>query len=403
MKRICRLALVVTGTLLVGNSVWAQEEAAKAPDLWSLSATLGSQFTDNRDGVKTNKTSNLDVFFSPRADLRWRDGERSYLDLFVIPSLKWHSDPRPKSGADGQHSTELFAAGGVDAMHMISPRVMVGGGDTIAYTDDPDITEGGTSVRRSSSYLLNSANARVNGAITETVGASLLGGAVTKRYSDSVVAKDQDEDNYNIEANLKYLMGAGYNVFGTVGWMDLNTQSSGAGARDRGAEVMSYGVGVEKIFSPDFVGKVVGGYQQAEFDDGTLDSTDTANGHGELTFRAASPTRFRVGATYGFFAPYVRPYSLQTLTAVNGAIDHDLLQNRLTLTLLGQYSQGDYDEEGPGLPGGKDNLGTVGVKGSYRLNRNWSVSAGYTYENWDSDVRESFDRNLVDVGVTAQL
>jgi len=403
MKRVGKLTMVVAGVVLVGNGVWAQEMEKKAPDTWEFSTTLGSQFSDNRDGLKSNKESNVDVYLTPRGDLRWRDGERSYLDVFVMPSVKWHSNPRAKTQGDGLNETELFGAAGVDLMHMITPRVMVGGGDTFSYTDDPDITEGGTSVRRSASYYLNSANANVNVGLTEKVGAALTGGAVTKRYTDDIVAQDQDEDNYTGEFDLKYMMGAGYNVFGLVGLTDLNAQSAGAGTRDRGSAVISYGVGVEKIFSPDFIGKVSGGYQHAEFDDETLDSTDTANGHGELTFRAASPTRFRVGATYGYFAPYVRPYSLQTLTAVNGAIDHDVLQNRLTLTLLGQYSQGDYDDEGAGLPGGKDKLGTVGLRGNYMIDRNWAVSAGYSYEKWDSDVRESFDRNLVDVGVTAKL
>jgi hypothetical protein len=91
------------------------------------------------------------------------------------------------------------------------------------------------------------------------------------------------------------------------------------------------------------------------------------------------------------------------LTAVSGSIDHDVLAERLTVTLRGQYSEGDYDSEGTDLPSGKDKLTSVGFGAKYWLNRNWSINAGYTYENWDSDLRESFDRNLVDVGVTAQL
>ena len=41
---------------------------------------------------------------------------------------------------------------------------------------------------------------------------------------------------------------------------------------------------------------------------------------------------------------------------------------------------------------------------TYFLNRNFSVNAGYTYQQrWSDDSNEEFDRNLVMVGVTARL
>jgi len=273
----------------------------------------------------------------------------------------------------------------------------------LSYNDDPEITESGATVRQSSSHWLNDVHAGVDVELSEKVGTSLMGSSIMKRYTDDVVADNQDEDIYQAEADLKYLMGSGYSVFGLIGFSDFNAESSGAGSRDRGSQVLSYGVGVERIFSPDVIGKIAGGYQTAEYDDDALESTDTMNGNAEMTFRAASATRFRVGGSYGYFAPNVRPYSIQTLTAVSGAIDHDVLSDRLTLTLRGQYSEGDYADEGVGLPGGLDKLTTLGISGRYWVQRNWALQAGYTHENWDSDLRESFDRNLVDIGVTARL
>jgi hypothetical protein len=73
------------------------------------------------------------------------------------------------------------------------------------------------------------------------------------------------------------------------------------------------------------------------------------------------------------------------------------------MTLRGQYSNGEYDEEAEDLPGGSDELLTAGLSANYRISRTWSVGAGYTYETWDSDVRESFDRNYLDASVTAQF
>jgi hypothetical protein len=84
------------------------------------------------------------------------------------------------------------------------------------------------------------------------------------------------------------------------------------------------------------------------------------------------------------------------------AVDHDVT-SRLMVTLQGQYSDGNYDEEGEALPGGSDKLATATLRGNFKLDRVWAITGGYTYENWDSEVRESFDRNLVDLGVKASF
>jgi hypothetical protein len=401
MKAFRVLAVIVAGVLLAGSVAVAQRVAASSPDPLVFSAAVKAEYTDNRDGTATNKADNFDLILTPRADLRWRDGERSYLDLFLEPMLKWHSNPRSRAAADGQHPTQMFGTGGFDGMHMVTPRLVVGANDTIMYTDDPDISQGGTAVRRSASYFLNRAMADVNVALAEKLAAYVVGAVDTKRYSDSNVGADNDEDTYSTELDAKYLMGMGWDVFAMVGWTDFNADTTTT--RDRGSSVMSYGLGVDKIFNPDFKGKIVAGYQTAEYDDPALGSTDTANGRAELTLRANSPTRFRVGASYGYFMPYVRPYSVQTLTAVDGHIDHDVVRERLTLSLSGQYSEGEYDAYDATFVGGTDRLTTVGVGAKYKLNRNWSVSGGYTYETWDSDVRDSFNRNTVNVGVKAQL
>lgn len=401
MKAVAKLVLAAgIGFLLVGGQAMAQDNAV---DPWSVSATLGSQFSDNRDGSDTNKESNVDVFLTPRADLRWRQGERTLLDVFVMPSVKWHSNPRSEESGNAQNDAELFGAAGVDFAHRIVPRLGIKAGDTLNYTDDPEVTQSGATVRQSASHWLNNTYGGLDVAITEKINGLVNGSMTTKRYTDEAVADDQDEDTYRGDTSLKYKMGLGYSLFGIIGITDFNAQSSGVGERDRGSQILAYGAGVERVFSPDVSGRIQAGYQTADFDDESVDSEDTFNGSLELLFRAASPTRFRIGAAYGYYEPNVRPYSIQTLKAVSGAVEHDILPDRLVLTLNGQYSEGEYDRVSDDLPGGTDKLGTIGISGRYIINRNWSVRTGYTFEKWDSDVRESFDRNLVDVGVTARL
>lgn len=395
MKKI--IGLLVVGVLGAGYLAMAQQDVAKP---WGASVTAGAQYTDNRDGADQNKENNVDFFIEPRGDVYWRDGERTVLDFFLAPMAKFHSNPREEADGNPQNDAEMFGSVGIDLMHQVAPRLGIKVGDTLIYNDDPAIDAGGVNVRESASHVLNTAYGEVTGELTPKVGAGVGVNSVIKRYSEESVANEQDESILGTEAKVGYLMGSGYKVFGVAGYSVFDNESID---RERGSQVSAAGVGIEKIFNPDVRGTVIGGYQSASYADDTLDDVDTANGKLELVFRAQSATRFRVGATYGFFAPYVEPYSLQTLASVQGSVEHDVLPERLTVALRGQYSNGEYESEGEKLPGGSDNLALGGLSATYRINRNWSLGAGYTYENWDSDIRESFSRNIVDASVKAQF
>lgn len=364
-----------------------------------LSARVGGEFTDNRDGLK-DKKGNLDLFVEPRADYRFRDGDRTVLDFAVLPMVKWHSDPRTLEEGSAQNDTELFGTAAVELMHQLNRRVQLNLSDAITYNDDPEVSNGGANVRRSDNHIWNSLHAGVEAGVTEKVFAGAEGNYILKRYSDSAVANDEDEDILNGQGYMKYKTGAGCNLLGLVSASDFKNDST---TRQRGAQVYGAGAGLEKIFNPDMTGKVTVGYQHGVYDDDSLSDIDTPNGEVELTLRSASATRFRIGGSYGLYAPYVRPYSVQKLAAVTASVDHDLLPNRMVATLRGQVGRGDYKSEGADFPGGNDDLITVGASLDYRFSRVWSCNVGYTYENWDSDVRESFDRNMVDFSVKAEL
>lgn len=398
LMKLCWTILLAAGVTVYGQIPdQIPDQADEGP--WMLSARLGGQFSDNRDGVSSDKESNLDLFIEPRADYRFRNGERTLLDLALVPMLKWHSNPRDLAGAS-QNDTELFGTAMVELMHQLSPRVTVTLGDAITYNDDPEVNNGGGNVRYSNNHIWNNAHAGIEGSMTETVAAGVKGSYMLKRYDDSVVAENEDEDIFDGQAYLKYRTGANYDILGIVGASDFKNE---AVDHPRGSSVISAGAGLEKTFSPDFKGKAVVGYQHGEYDADNVDSIDTPNGTLEVTLRGQSATRFRVGASYGLYAPYVRPYSIQTLTTFTGAIDHDLLANRLTVSLIGIYGHGEYKNEGAELPGGNDDMVSLGVSANYRMNRTWSVQGGYTYENWESDLRDSFSRDLVDFGVKAQM
>jgi hypothetical protein len=55
------------------------------------------------------------------------------------------------------------------------------------------------------------------------------------------------------------------------------------------------------------------------------------------------------------------------------------------------------------MSGGNDDLMLGALRGIYRINRHVDFELGYQYEDWDSDVRESFTRNLVTAVVKTRL
>ena len=395
MNKASMSVCVLVGTVIAGCAL-----ADTITRGWRSSATVGALFTDNRDGTENNKESNIDVTAEPRLDYLFRL-DQGELDLFVSPGVKWHSNPRTTQDGDPQNDADFYGSGGFDASYQIVPRLGIKFGDTLIYADDPSIDEGGATVRQSAEHFLNTAYGLLDAEIKPKVRADLLGSVVTKRYTEDVVADSEDEDILVGRGDVKYLMGPDFTVSCFAGVSDFNNETP-SNIMKRGSTVYDFGVGAEKAFTPDFTAKVSAGYDHATYDNGDFNDLDTMSGKGEVVLRAASATRFRLAGMYGFYAPYVRPYSVQKLTSVTGSVDHDLT-SQIMLALTGQYTDGEYESEGPEAPGGNDKLTTVGLHGSYRINRNLSAGVGYSFEHWDSDVRESFDRNNVDVSLRAEL
>mgnify|MGYP000088414074 CR=1 FL=1 len=399
MKSRWTCLLVVCGVALWGT--WARAEGVAKP--WSSSLTVGANATDNRDGLKDDEESNVDVFMEPRMDylLRFDQGR---LDFFLAPAVKWHSNPRSTEVAgertDAQNEFELFGKVGADLAYQLARRLGLKVGDTLIYTDDPEITEGGTSVRRSASHWLNRAYGELGAEVTPKVAGQLKGQVVTKRYDEESVAEYEDEDAVSGELGGKYLMGSGFNLLGFVGYADFENKSP---EWDRGSQIASVGAGVEKTFSPDLQGRLVAGYQHAEYDAADLDARDGVMAQADLALRTAAALRFKISGQYGFFGPYVRPYSLQKLIGVSGGAEYDLT-SRIMLTARGQYTDGEYEAEGT-HQGGNDRMSTVGVGGVFKVNRNVAVGLNYDFEDWDSEIpeREPFQRNTVSANVTARF
>ncbi len=222
-------------TVMVFGTLVGAEEGAGRP--WAAALTVGATATDNRDGLDQDKESNVDVSVEPRVDYFLRS-DQGALNLFLAPALKWHSNPRSQEEGDPQNDVELFGRVGVDVTHRPTRRMGIKLGDTLTYTDDPEITEGGASVRQSASHLLNVGYGQVGLEVTPKVAALINGQVTTKRYEEDAVADYEDEDTLSGDLAVKYLMGSGFNVLAFAGYADFENKSPDW---DRGSQLASVG------------------------------------------------------------------------------------------------------------------------------------------------------------------
>jgi long-subunit fatty acid transport protein len=134
-------------------------------------------------------------------------------------------------------------------------------------------------------------------------------------------------------------------------------------------------------------------------------STDSGTADGEVVV-SASRTQVRFSAGYSLAASDYDPYSYQERTRVSTTVEYDLTA-KFSLRAMGLYENGDYDVdsvvEGQTGTGGSDALTDAQFGISYRINRNLTASLSYEYEDWNSDIRESFSRNWVTAAVRAEM
>jgi hypothetical protein len=396
MGKSMRVLLIVSVALGLGFRVVAQEQEPV-----QVGVKVGSTYSDNRDGTDQNKEDNFDIYAQPRVDMVLDDGQTLF-NFYLAPSLLWRSNPRENDEPSPQNDTDVYYALGAAFQQKFSESSRLRLTDDFTYTDDPSVDLGGVNVRENQSYLYNALRADLNGMLSETYGAQVLGGYTLKRYDEDVVADEEDEDVYFVDGILRMQVANGLKLLGQVGYSDFNNESQ---VEDRGVQIMTYAVGVEKDLTAKLKSVIKGGVQSAEYSDDNIDSDTSGYGMGEVVLTEAQ-TRFALGAGYGFYGAYVRPYSSQTRTYVVAKAERDL-GTKFTVSAEGQFGRGKYEQEelssGAQLDGGNDDMLLGAVKGTYKVHRNVDVEVGYQIEDWDSDVRESFTRNLVTAVVKARL
>jgi hypothetical protein len=386
------LIVTVVGVL---NAVAANDNR-----LWGASVSLINEYTDNRDGTDTNKESNLDVSVKPRVDLKYKD-ERTSVDFYYAPSLLWRSNPRETSEGDPQNETEIYHALGLDLSQQFS-RINLGLKDYFATTDDPEISEGGSAVRANMSHLYNNTEGNLGVLFGERASLIFTAGGSIKRYDDADIAADQNEDTFQQDNTGKLLLGSGYYATLHAGYSQFANKSS---ITERGSRIYTVDLGAEKRFNPILLAKASAGYQALDYKNDRLDADETPYGSASLVLSQGG-TSLDLSGSYGFYGPYVRPYSAQKRALVAATLERQMTP-KIVLGVKTQYGRGEYTAEDISetttLPSGFDALWLNKFMALFNFTDYLSLELDYQYEMWDSDLREEFDRNTVTATLKASI
>jgi uncharacterized protein (PEP-CTERM system associated) len=163
-------------------------------------------------------------------------------------------------------------------------------------------------------------------------------------------------------------------------------------------------VGLDHNFRPDLSGSIrLGGRYTDYFNDPVNQNTGSPYALASLQYIYAEGSYFQLGGSYDYSATsqFSVDSSGGTLNAQSGTVFASVTHRitpKLYGSLIAQYQNSTY--YGGSFDGKADNYYTLGLNLQYRFTPNFSAEVGYSYDNLDSEVNTSFDRNRVYIGVT---
>lgn len=386
-------ALVVSAAGLAGA-----QGIENTPDTLIYSVEGGFRYDDNRDATETNTESVFTWTFTPGVKVNL-DDETTKAYLYYKPTVLWRDNARRD-----QNDTELYHAAEGRVEHQASQRLTLGAQDRFEMTDDPNVTFGGVTIREDASYWINQSRGWMQYLLSERMMVDFDASFSAKRYRDSEYQDQGDEDRLMVNSGLRYNVDPAIQAFGFVGY----DQPSYRGNMRGDYKGYLAGVGMSRAFSDTLTGSASAGYKLLEYTD--AEESDAGMPFFQLMgqYQASKNLRLQAQADYSLEPSDRTYYSSKEYTRLllKGLL---ALTDSLTADAQVLYANGAYDTssvipEGQALAqpleNGDDTLMDYQVGLEFRPPaRRYYSRIAYEYEDWTSDVRESFTRNTVSASV----
>ena len=387
IKWICTASL-----LLMMLQVSAPAKEGSLPI--QLNNRLRAEWDDNIYQTENDKTSSFklieEVEFIVNFNL-----ESTYVSLRYKPSFVWWE--KRDDHSDFNNDLDFVFN------HSFSPRASMSLTDTLRRGEQPELVDGDLVIREDDDFYYNNADLSFGYLLTPETRVDLAGRNTLLRYSDSVTSENEDYMIWAGGLTLRQRV-----IPKTTGLGEVRYEHVSYDGLDRGSKSVYAALGVEQNFSPNLLGNLRGGYQRKMFNDDNLGNENAPYGDLSVTFLPSPATRLTGGAKYSLFEANVYPYASQKQAQMYLSLAYDVTA-KIAWYLTGSYTRGDYDGEyevlqpGEAAVDGKENIYQASTRVTYKLNRNNWLEGGYQFVDFDSDLRESYKRNRVDLGWKIQL
>lgn len=385
---------------LMGAAAIAQEAVLQGP--FKLSAGGGVAYTDNRDSSADDfaeETMDFSVFV--RMGLL-KQGDAGSLDFSYMPTFRHRTDPAATQNENElQHNLDLFG------IRRVAPRLSVFGSEKFNLTDDPSVDEGGATLRRDSSFIINRLRAGVSVALSKNSTMAADVNHMIKRYDDDTVAVFGDEDSFGGGMRIGFTLSPTLTLalLGNVSDFNYETATYADSDVERGYMTYFGGLGVQKIMNQHLRVGGQAGWKVIEYDDSSVDSSSEPYLSADATISTIPSVRLMFGASYSLRDSDVFPFQSQTFTDAHARFEVDATK-RLTLGVAGAYRIGKYDSDtlpegvtaqdlidrGFAFEGDEESI-VAGADVALHLAYGLEIKVAQQYEDVDSDVGTSFTRN----------
>ena len=402
-----RVLICVVACHLTTTAVFAQVEqmnrASGSESPLSFGVQLGVVYTDNRDSSKSaDEEDALDITVSPFIDGRM-DRDLTLLEYGYKFTARYRDDP-----SEFEEENQYFHDAHLSMDYQVTPTTLIDVRDDLHYSDDPEVDEGGTTVRQDGSFLLNEVAALLSHEVIPRHFAEVNGYSRTKRFDEDDIAVRADEDMTSVGATWWY------QVTDQMALLLLATQQEfdyDDPDIERGFEATFYGVGVFASMGPASRVSARIGSKQLEFDDDSLEDEDDVVGELAIRNSEKAKVRYRIAGGHTLRDADLAPFASMEYDFASIRVSRDLSES-VIVRASGSYRMLDYNNQVPagaltGLGGGTEDELTITAGLEVRTSRKSRILVKHVFQTVDSDVDVTvdrvFDRNVTSVTWVGEL
>lgn len=288
--------------------------------------------------------------------------------------------------------------------HAISQRAFISLWDRFRYQDKEGQTGPGVSVI-DQRFIENDLNGSLDYTLTSLSSLRVGAGYEMRVWNDDAYGKgtaNNDYDQLRGDGSFNYqLVENRTQLMGGLNYVDHQYEGSRGGF-----ESITALVGIDQNFNPDVTGyaRVGGTLSDVEYYGSTEDST-TPYLQAGLQVNPTARTSINGSLGYSIYRSENSIYNAQDRFDLTIGVRQDITA-KINLAASLSYFLGFYDSAygSVGIADATDNYAMLSLRGSYQLNRNNFLEAGYTFRNrWTSGALYEYDGNIVDIGWRLRL